>query len=99
MRIDRNQIVEVILNALHNLNKELDESDRFEVQDNMVLLGPGAALDSQGLVSLVMEVELTLDEGHGFDVNLVDERAMSMKHSPFQTVQTLADYIYGLVAK
>lgn len=99
MKIDRNQIVGDIRNALHHLNEELAESTRFQVDENMVLLGQGSPLDSQGLVSLIMEVELILSERYDFDVNLVDDRAMSMKNSPFRTVQSFADYVYGLVRK
>ena len=97
--IDRNQIVDVIVAALHNLNQEFDESERFQVHENMALFGRESALDSMGLVSLVMDVEFMLNERYGIDVNLADERAMSMKNSPFRSVQSLADYIYTLVGE
>lgn len=97
--IDRSQIVNIIITALHNLNQEFEESERFQVHENMVLFGCESALDSMGLVSLVMDVELVLSEQYGVEVDLADERAMSMKNSPFRTVQSLADYIYTLVVE
>jgi acyl carrier protein len=57
------------------------------------LIGREAALDSMGLVNLIIEVEQRLEEEYDVAVILADERAMSQKNSPFRSVQSLADYI------
>jgi len=54
-------------------------------------------LDSLGLVRLIMDVEQRLQVERDITVTLVDERAMSQKHSPFRSVQTLVDYVCMLV--
>ena len=54
--------------------------------------GAGSPLDSLGLVSLLIEVEEGLRDA-GWEISLSDERAVSQRHSPFRTVQTLAAYI------
>lgn len=60
------------------------------------LVGPEAVLSSLGLVSLIVDIEQTIEERWGLSLALADERAMSRRHSPFRTVGTLADYIVEL---
>jgi len=99
MAMDREDAVDAILAALENLNEELDEDRRFEVRADMRLLGSDSSIDSVGLVSVVMDVEALVEERHGVEIDLTNERAMSMKHSPFRTVDTLADYVSALAAE
>ena len=61
--------------------------------------GPGAVLDSAGLVSVVIEIESRVRETYGIDVTLADEHAFSQKRSPFRNVQTLAEYTCDLAAR
>jgi acyl carrier protein len=61
------------------------------------LIGPGAVLDSMGLVTLILEIEQRLEAEHGLTLVLADERAMSQKNSPFRSVQSLTDYVVGQV--
>ena len=61
------------------------------------LFGREAVLDSMGLVTLIVELEQLLEEEYDVTVILADDRAMSMEHSPFRSVASLADYIGQLV--
>ncbi|NJN93660.1 MAG: acyl carrier protein [Anaerolineales bacterium] len=63
------------------------------------LIGREAALDSMGLVNLIVEVEQRLEDTYDLTVILADERAMSQKNSPFRSVETLADYICQLATE
>lgn len=57
------------------------------------LLGAGSALDSLGLVSLIIAVEERIENQMGRSITLANEKAMSLSKSPFRTIGTLADYI------
>jgi len=57
-----------------------------------LLFGPGGALDSIGLVSVVVELEQVLAERSGGPVSLMNDRALSRSSSPFRTVGSLAEY-------
>jgi acyl carrier protein len=63
------------------------------------LVGEHAVLTSLALVSLIVEVEQTLEDDFGATVTLADERALSQRHSPFRTIGTLADYVGRLLAE
>lgn len=61
------------------------------------LFGPGGALDSLGLVRLLIEVEAAVQDRFGIAVTLASERAMSRQQSPFRTVAALAEYVEALL--
>jgi hypothetical protein len=56
------------------------------------LYGEGGVLDSMALVSLVIDVEEKVAGASGVSISLSSERALSRKHSPFGSVQALADF-------
>lgn len=62
------------------------------------LFGPDGPLDSMALVQFIVEVESALEDTSGKEVVLADERAMSQRRSPFQTIGSLAQYIDQLLA-
>ena len=62
------------------------------------LIGPAAALDSMGLVTLIVTIEARVADALGRSVTLVSEQAMSRTHSPFRTLGTLAAYLDELLA-
>jgi acyl carrier protein len=67
------------------------------VAEGTVLLGEGGAVDSLGLVRLVMAVEQKLEDDFGRSVSLTDEKAMSQRNSPFRSVGALIEYAQTLV--
>ena len=76
--------------------EEIDTRLAAQIQERSeatVLYGPEGLLDSLGLVHLVIAVETAIADEFDVHVTLADERAISQRSSPFQTVGTLADYI------
>ncbi len=76
-----------------------NDSEGAQVPDSpeTVLLGVGGAVDSLGLVRLILEVEREVEQTSGRSVSLTDERAMSQRNSPFRDVGALAAYIVSVV--
>lgn len=85
------KIRKIIFSAMENLNQELE--DKLEIHDNAVLYGAKSPIDSLALVSLIIDIEQGLEEEFGVTIALADERAMSLKKSPFRTVKSLDEYI------
>lgn len=62
------------------------------LDENSPLLGPGAIVDSIGLVNVILEVEQRLaDQGHA--VSLTSEKAMSLTRSPFRSPASLVQHV------
>lgn len=83
----------IIFRALDALNAERDPEHQITVSSATPLFGVEAALDSLEFVSLITDVEASLNLDHGLDISLADDRAMARPQSPYATVETLRDYI------
>jgi hypothetical protein len=85
----------VVLDAMRLANLARDTSAQLEVSAEAPIFGPDSALDSLGLVALLLDIEDGL-RAIGCEVLLSDERAMSQKRSPFRSVPALVAYIAGV---
>ena len=72
---------------------DLSGATDIEVTPDTPLVGPGAVIDSLGLVTLLVDLEQQLETDHDLILTIADDRAMSMRNSPFRTVDTLQAYI------
>jgi acyl carrier protein len=84
-----------VLAALTDYNAA--EGTSVPVSTDTVLLGEGGAVDSLGLVRLVMAIEQKIEDEFGVPVSLTDEKAMSQRNSPFRSVGALIEYATTLV--
>ncbi len=89
-------IEQIILNALTNLADELESEDLRNPNKDTKIYGIDGNLDSLALVSLIADLESELSEKLNINIVLADEKAMSMRNSPFRDVTTLTQYIYDL---
>lgn len=92
-------IMPIVLKALRKLNQQLPDERHIEVSPDTTLFGMGGVLDSLGLVSLIILVEEQVADELGVEVTIADEKAMSLKNSPFRSVNTLSDYVCQLLRK
>jgi hypothetical protein len=91
--VDRDTVVREIYLALSRINELRDPGDQIACDEDTVLYGSGGALDSLGLVSLIMDLEMAINERTGGDLVLADAEAMSQRRNPFRDVRRLADYV------
>lgn len=61
------------------------------------LLGEGAVVDSLGLVIVVTSFEAKVNDSFDSEIVLANEKAMSMRSSPFRSTKVLADYALELL--
>lgn len=97
--MDREQVKEVVLDVINRLNETLPVDKQIGTSEDTVLYGPESTLTSMTLVSLVVELELAVDEAGMGAISLTDDRAMSSRRSPFRNVGTLVDYVCEVAAK
>jgi len=87
--------LDLVSQSVRRAIREFSESESIAVpaSQETVLLGEGGAVDSLGLVRLVLTVERQIRDDFGVAVSLTDEKAMSQRNSPFRTVGTLTAYL------
>ncbi len=91
------EVVEgVIFKALRTLNAERAPDAQIAIGPTTPLFGPDAQLDSLALVSVIVDVETTLNTEHGLEISLADDRAMTRAQSPYASVETLKEYVLEL---
>jgi acyl carrier protein len=95
----RDVVLECIGWAIDRANELVPADLRLGRTDESVLFGPGGGLDSLGLVSLILDVEVAVGERVGRAVVLADDRAVSQRRSPFRTVGSLADHVLSRLAE
>jgi acyl carrier protein len=94
---DPENIVAAIYRAVDWINGELPPDRQLIKAPETRLLGSQSVLDSMHLVSLIVTIEWEVEDAFGVALTLADERALSMKESPFRSIQSLADYIGILI--
>lgn len=97
--MEKQPLVTAMIELLEEAVKREGEYSTVQVNTNSSLVGGDAVLSSMGLVSYVVDVEAMLADRHDIEVVLVNENALSRSHSPFRTIDTLADYVLELVAE
>jgi len=88
-----------IYRAVDCMNAELASDRQLNKTPVTHLLGPQSVLDSLHLVSLLISIEREVEDAFGVALTLANERALSMKESPFRTIESLASYIEMLIAE
>jgi|SRR5579862_744252 len=97
--ISKDRVVKLIYDAIDELNPTLAPERQVEKSPATVLFGEGSTLESLGLVSLIVGTEQRVADDLGVTITLVNEKAMSLRNSPFRTVDTLAEYTAELIAE
>jgi hypothetical protein len=91
--IGRDAVVREIYQALSRINELRGPDDRIACDEETVLYGSGGALDSLGLVSLILDVELAVNDLTGGSLVLADAQAMAQRRNPFRDVRSMVDYV------
>ena len=91
------KIQNLIIECLKELNEELEKEALNNPTKETKLYGIDGVLDSLALVTLITDLEEKICDEFGKDVTLADEKAMSQRHSPFRSVQSLTNYIVKLL--
>ena len=97
--IDGEKVLQAIFDAIDEINEQRPEEQRLEKSADTVLFGESGTLDSLGLVNFIVAVEQRLEDVFGASLALADEKAMSLKNSPFRSVKTLAEYASSLMGE
>jgi acyl carrier protein len=85
--------LQLVRKALEHLNEELQYDSLNVITEQTVIFGGEDSIDSLSLVTLVVGLEADVAQEFGKEVLLSDEKAMSLRNSPYRTAGTLADFI------
>ncbi|NTS75376.1 hypothetical protein HR060_00740 [Catenovulum sp. SM1970] len=92
MIFENNQIQTLIFQAIDELNA-LREEELIDKSPSTALYGQASPLDSVDLVNLLLSIEEFLEDEFDISFTIANEKAMSLKNSPFKSVASLTDYL------
>ncbi|MBT4837951.1 MAG: hypothetical protein HON94_11460 [Methylococcales bacterium] len=92
-----NEIYNIVYESIDQFN-EINERN-LEKSPDTVLFGAGGHLESIELVTLIIEIEDNIDDQLDHCISIVSEKAMSQSVSPFQTIETLVNYIQLIITE
>ncbi|AWB67790.1 acyl carrier protein [Saccharobesus litoralis] len=92
MAIEIKQLQQLIYRSIDELNAVRDGT-LIEKSEQTALYGQNSSLDSVDLVNLLLSVEELLEDEFDIEFTIANEKAMSLKNSPFKTVSTLSQYL------
>ena len=102
-RLKKMSEAEKVLNIMFEAFEEISEHDMGldlgKCNDEMILFGAGATIDSLTLVSLIVDLESKVSEFFSIEISLTDDRAMTREISPFDTFGSLRIYIEELITE
>jgi acyl carrier protein len=96
--MDRQIALDVVISCLRSTLEQFG-GPPAEVNEDTVIVGQSAVLDSIAVVSLIVDIEQKLEMEHDVSVTLASEKAMSQRSSPFRTAGVLADHVCATIAE
>lgn len=90
--MDHEQAQRIVYETIDIVNQQLPASRRLGKSPGTVIIGPGGALDSLGIVTFVVTLEDKVGEAVGASVQLLD-RDLLGEGSPLQTVAALTEFV------
>ncbi len=95
----KDDVTRALFAAVDEINRHRPRSKRLTKTLDAALVGPAGALDSLGLVNLIVAAEAEIERAFGVGVALADEAAMARPDHSFRTLGALADFVHGRLAE
>ena len=73
--------------------KESSDFSSNELSPETPIFGKESNFDSLGLVTFLVNLEQKIEDKLGINITIADEKAMSLKNSPFKTIETLTHFL------
>jgi hypothetical protein len=94
----RENIKNLVFAAIDELNETLDEKTPLAKDENAVMQGDGATVDSLDIATLLMHIEDRVMEAMSIELDLLDAELMSQAENPYRTVGTTIDTVMRALA-
>jgi acyl carrier protein len=94
--VNLQNIKKIVVDSLVSV---LDENDikNISVDDNSEIFGSRSIIDSLQLINLIVKIEEDVYDQSGKEIIVVDDEAIIIGNSPFQSVQSLAEFVHKKV--
>jgi len=95
----RERVTGAVYEAVDEVNGQLPRAQRLEKSPSTLVLGPGASLDSLGLVNLIATTQQKIEDAFGARLSLVDGDLLASGSVLISTLGAFIDYIDATLDK
>ncbi|MFC0386394.1 hypothetical protein [Muricoccus vinaceus] len=89
----RERILKIVTRVIGEVNDEMQYENLNNPNENTIIFDGDNGIDSLSLVLLVSTVEAEINKEFSSNILVASEKAMSMRNSPFRTVDSLTTFI------
>ena len=93
MSITKGELIDTIFRAIDEINKLSPPESQLHKDPSTILLGETGALDSLGLINLIVAIEERIHNDHGIQVIVLEEDALASPEGAYRSIDTLAVWI------
>ena len=95
--MDLNQIKDIIKSSIKSVFEQ-DDIQNIVINDETEIFGSKSIIDSLQLVNLIIKIEAEVFEQIGEEIIVVDDDAIIAENSPFETIQSLSEFVYKKIS-
>jgi len=92
----KKKLLNLIYSSIDEMNSSLPINSKIDKNEYTVIFGKGK-IDSLAFVNFIISIEENVNKEFGASIDLTNEEMLMEDLSPFQTVNTLANYIEKLL--
>ena len=99
MLIEKEKIIAIIMESVTEIANEWGINCELPLLAETKIWGGGSAFDSMNIVNITVRIEEKIADSFDLQITIADEKALSQNKSPFRTVESLTNYLVGLVSE
>ena len=90
-------IEKLVIDKLKEIGEETNNKALIAADKETSIYGAGRTMDSLTLVRFISEMEDAIYDEYNIELVIANEKAMSMKNSPFLNVTSFTNYLKELI--
>ena len=94
----KDKLKNIIFASIDSINRSLSNGDKIDKTEFTAIFGKGE-IDSLVFVNFIISVEENVNKEFNASIELANEEILMEESNPFQTVNTLSNYIEKLLTK
>jgi hypothetical protein len=93
------KVYEILYASLEDINKLRPFVQKIPARQDICLNGSKSMIDSLEFINLMVTIEQKIEDEFKLKINLTGSELRTVSTNPFETIETLHDYINRLIEK
>lgn len=99
MIIEKDKIMGIVIESINEITDEWEIKCDYPILAETRIWGGESSLTSMNIVNIIVCIEEKIADAYNLQITIADEKAFSQSKSPFKSVESLTNYIVGLISE